>query len=104
MAIERPGLQRPKQPWHASCGRDPKESSISLPPQARDRCCNRRAPADRQGVILGVNQSAAALARILGPVFGLSLYTLTANHLLPYAFGSGLLLLMLPLLPRIKRG
>jgi hypothetical protein len=37
-------------------------------------------------------------------VFGLSLYTLTASHLLPYVFGSGLLLLMLPLLPRIRRG
>ena len=65
---------------------------------------SRRTPADRQGEVLGVNQSASALARILGPVFGLSLYKLTPSHLLPYAFASGLLLLMLPLIPRIRRG
>jgi MFS transporter, DHA1 family, tetracycline resistance protein len=65
---------------------------------------SRRSAATRQGEILGVNQSASALARILGPVFGLSLYKATGNHLLPYAFGAGLLLLMLPLMPRIRRG
>jgi MFS family permease len=65
---------------------------------------SRRTSADRQGEILGVNQSAAALARILGPVFGLTLYKASATHLLPYLFGGGLLLLMLPLIPRIRRG
>jgi DHA1 family tetracycline resistance protein-like MFS transporter len=65
---------------------------------------SRRTPADRQGEILGVNQSAAAVARILGPVLGLTLYKQTPSHLLPYVFGAGLLLLMLPLLPRIRRG
>jgi MFS family permease len=64
---------------------------------------SRRSPADRQGEILGVNQSASAMARILGPVCGLALYKATATHLLPYAFGSALLLLMLPLIPRIRR-
>jgi MFS family permease len=44
---------------------------------------SRRTDADRQGEVLGVNQSASALARILG---------------------GGLLLLMLPLIPRIRRG
>ena len=39
-----------------------------------------------------------------GPILGLSLYKLSASHLLPYLFGAGLLLLMLPLLPRIRRG
>lgn len=65
---------------------------------------SRRTSADRQGEILGVNQSASALARILGPILGLTLYKLTETHLLPYLFGAGLLLLMLPLMPRIKRG
>jgi MFS family permease len=65
---------------------------------------SRRADPDKQGEILGVNQSASALARILGPLFGLSLYKATPTHLLPYLFGSALLLLMLPLLPRIRRG
>ena len=59
---------------------------------------SRRADADRQGEILGVNQSASALARILGPIFGVSLYMATYTHLLPYLFGGALLLLMLPLL------
>jgi MFS family permease len=65
---------------------------------------SRRTVAERQGEILGVNQSASALARILGPLFGLTLYKTTPNHLLPYLFGGGLLLLMLPLIPRIRRG
>lgn len=65
---------------------------------------SRRSAASQQGEILGVNQSASALARILGPIFGLTLYKLTDAHLLPYIFGAAILLLMLPLLPRIKRG
>ena len=65
---------------------------------------SRRTDPDRQGEILGVNQSAAAMARILGPIFGVTLYKATASHLLPYVFGAGLLLLMLPLIPRIRRG
>jgi hypothetical protein len=44
------------------------------------------------------------MARIFGPIFGLSLYFLTRTHLLPYVFGAALLLLMLPLIPRIRRG
>jgi MFS family permease len=65
---------------------------------------SRRTDADRQGEILGVNQSASAMARILGPVCGLILYQVTATHLLPYLFGALLLVMMLPLLPRIRRG
>jgi len=64
---------------------------------------SRRTAADRQGEILGVNQSFSALARILGPVLGLTLYKATANHLLPYLAGGILLLSMLPLIPRIRR-
>jgi MFS family permease len=65
---------------------------------------SRRSDPARQGEVLGVNQSAAALARILGPLVGLSLYTLHPSHMLPYAFGAAVLLLMLPLIPAIRRG
>jgi DHA1 family tetracycline resistance protein-like MFS transporter len=65
---------------------------------------SRRTSADRQGEVLGVNQSASAMARILGPVFGVTLYKCTESHLLPYVAGAVLLLLMLPMLPRIRRG
>jgi MFS family permease len=65
---------------------------------------SRRTDPSRQGEVLGVNQSASAMARILGPIFGLTLYKLTPSHMLPYAFGAGLLVLMLPLIPRMKRG
>ncbi|MGL4550637.1 MAG: MFS transporter [Gemmataceae bacterium] len=65
---------------------------------------SRRTDAARQGEVLGVNQSISAMARILGPVIGLSLYAATPSHLLPYVFGGGLLLLMLPLMPLIRRG
>jgi MFS family permease len=64
---------------------------------------SRRTPADRQGEVLGVNQSASAMARIFGPMLGLSLYMSTGDHLLPYIAGVVLLLLMLPMLPRIRR-
>jgi MFS family permease len=65
---------------------------------------SRRTESSRQGEVLGVNQSASAMARILGPVLGLTLYKLTDTHLLPYVFGALLLLLMLPLIPYIRRG
>lgn len=65
---------------------------------------SRRTSADRQGEVLGVNQSASAMARILGPLFGVTLYKTTDTHLLPYIAGAILLLLMLPMLPRIRRG
>jgi MFS family permease len=73
-----------------------------LTPSAQALISRRSDPA-KQGEILGVNQSAASLARILGPIFGVSLYTLTPSHLLPYLFGAALLAVMLPLLPRISR-
>jgi MFS transporter, DHA1 family, tetracycline resistance protein len=65
---------------------------------------SRRSDPERQGEVLGVNQSAASMARILGPIFGLTLYGLTSGHLLPYLFGGALLLAMLPLIPMIRRG
>jgi len=74
-----------------------------LTPSAQALVSRRSDPA-KQGEILGVNQSAASLARILGPIFGLSLYKLNESHLLPYLFGAALLLVMLPLLPRIRHG
>ncbi len=64
---------------------------------------SRRSDPHKQGEVLGVNQSAAAMARILGPVVGLSLYKLHPSHLLPYALGAALVLLMLPLVPRLRR-
>jgi MFS family permease len=74
-----------------------------LTPSAQALISRRSDPA-RQGEVLGVNQSAAAMARILGPIVGLTLYQAQASHLLPYAFGGLLLLLMVPLLPRIRHG
>lgn len=65
---------------------------------------SRRADPERQGEVLGVNQAASALARIVGPVVGLTLYDLTSNHLLPYTFAAVLLLAMLPLMARVRRG
>jgi MFS family permease len=65
---------------------------------------SRRTDVHRQGEVLGVNQSASAMARILGPILGLTLYKATGTHMLPYLFGAGLLVLMLPLIPLIRRG
>jgi MFS family permease len=65
---------------------------------------SRRSDPTRQGEVLGVNQSASAMARILGPLVGLSLYKAHPSHLLPYALGALLIVVMLPLLPRLAKG
>ena len=49
---------------------------------------SRRSDPTRQGEVLGVNQSAAALARILGPFLGITLFFLTPTHELPYLCGA----------------
>jgi DHA1 family tetracycline resistance protein-like MFS transporter len=64
---------------------------------------SRRSDPAKQGEVLGVNQSASAMARILGPFVGLTLYKLDPSHLLPYLVGACLILLMLPLLPAIRQ-
>jgi MFS family permease len=63
---------------------------------------SRRSDPTRQGEVLGVNQSANAMARILGPMIGLSLFPLTKNHVLPYVVASGLMLIVLLLTPRLR--
>ena len=63
---------------------------------------SRRSDADRQGEVMGVNQSASAMARILGPIIGLVLYFAHSSRLLPYAFGAVVLLSMLTFIPRIQ--
>jgi MFS transporter, DHA1 family, tetracycline resistance protein len=65
---------------------------------------SRRSDPERQGEVLGVNQSFSALARILGPFLGMTLYHIHSSHLLPYVFGGVILLAMLPLVPRIQKG
>jgi len=59
---------------------------------------SRRADAERQGEVLGVNQSFASLARILGPLAGLTLFSLHPSHALPYAGSVGVLLIVVGLL------
>lgn len=46
-----------------------------------------------QGAVAGLNSSAQALGRTLGPILGTGLYELRPEY--PYAFGAGLLLLVL---------
>ena len=62
---------------------------------------SRRADADRQGEVLGVNQSFASLARIIGPVMGMSLFSLHASRVLPYTAAMLLLLVVAALVPRL---
>jgi MFS family permease len=55
---------------------------------------SRRTDPTRQGEVLNVNQSAAAMARILGPMVGISFFFMLPSHVLPYEFGAGLLFLV----------
>ena len=52
---------------------------------------SKRGDPNRQGEVLGVNQSASAMARILGPFLGLSMFDIVPTHILPFAVGAGLL-------------
>jgi DHA1 family tetracycline resistance protein-like MFS transporter len=62
---------------------------------------SRRADPERQGEVLGVNQSFASLARILGPLAGMTLFSLHPSRVLPYALSAAVLLAVAALLPRV---
>ena len=62
---------------------------------------SRRADPDRQGEVLGVNQSFASLARILGPLAGMTLFSLHPSRVLPYALSVAVLIVVATLLPRV---
>ncbi len=64
---------------------------------------SKRASASQQGEVLGVNQSSTAIARILGPAVGTLVYDVHASHAVPFAAAVGLLLLVLFLVPVIRR-
>jgi MFS family permease len=57
----------------------------------------------RQGEVLGVNQAFASLGRILGPFLGSVLFQAGASHTLPYLAAVLTLLVVVGLLPRIKK-
>jgi MFS family permease len=64
---------------------------------------SKRADPTRQGEILGANQSASALARILGPALGPSLFFIDSAHVLPYVVGAGLMTIVFLLTLRLRQ-
>ena len=60
---------------------------------------SRTADADRQGEVLGVNQSFASLGRILGPFAGSLLYAVHASRTLPFAVAVAVLAGVTALVP-----
>jgi MFS family permease len=64
---------------------------------------SRRSDPARQGEVLGVNQSAAALARILGPMVASTLFFTTPTHELPYVFGAVLMMFLLLFSLRLRQ-
>ena len=65
---------------------------------------SRLSDANRQGEVLGVNQSFSALARILGPIVGNVLFFVRhTSHVLPYLSSAVLLILVLMLLTKVRR-
>jgi DHA1 family tetracycline resistance protein-like MFS transporter len=63
---------------------------------------SKRSDPGRQGEVLGVNQSFAALGRILGPLVGLILFDVGLSHTLPYLAAVVTLIVVVMLLPRIR--
>jgi MFS family permease len=64
---------------------------------------SKSADADRQGEVLGVNQSFASLGRILGPFVGSMLFAMHATHTLPYVAAVAVLMVVATLVPRLGR-
>ena len=64
---------------------------------------SKSADADRQGEVLGVNQSFASLGRILGPFVGSMLFAMNATHTLPYVTAVAVLAFVATLVPRLGR-
>jgi MFS transporter, DHA1 family, tetracycline resistance protein len=62
---------------------------------------SKSADADRQGEVLGVNQSFASLGRILGPFVGSMLFAMNVSHTLPYVAAVSVLVFVATLLPRL---
>ena len=62
---------------------------------------SKSADADRQGEVLGVNQSFASLGRILGPFVGSMLFAMNASHTLPFVAAVAVLSFVATLLPRL---
>jgi MFS family permease len=61
---------------------------------------SKSADADRQGEVLGVNQSFASLGRILGPFVGSTLYAMHPSHTLPFVVAVAVLCLVAALISR----
>jgi MFS transporter, DHA1 family, tetracycline resistance protein len=64
---------------------------------------SKRADPARQGEILGANQSASALGRILGPALGSWLFFATPSHVLPYLVGAALMALVFGMTMRLRQ-
>jgi len=62
---------------------------------------SRRADPNRQGEILGVNQSFAAIGRILGPLLGSYVFWMHPSRTLPFVCAGGLLILVLLLMSSV---
>ena len=63
---------------------------------------SKRTDPDRQGEVLGVNQSFASLGRIVGPFVGSLLFGLHPSHALPFATAVLVLAGVAALLPRVR--
>jgi MFS family permease len=63
---------------------------------------SRRSDPTQQGEILGANQGASALARILGPFIGLSTFHLEPAHITPYGMSAVLLFLVFLMSLRLR--
>ncbi len=63
---------------------------------------SKRADPARQGEVLGVSQSFAALARIIGPLVGVAVYYQHESRVLPFVVASLLLVGVILLLPKVR--
>jgi MFS transporter, DHA1 family, tetracycline resistance protein len=63
---------------------------------------SRRSDPNQQGEILGANQGFSALARILGPLIGLSTFKLEPSHITPYAMSAVLLFVVFLMSLRLR--
>ena len=63
---------------------------------------SKRADPSQQGEVIGVNQSFASLARIIGPMIGSAVFFLHDSRVIPFVAASLLMLGVIGLLPRVR--
>ena len=75
--------------WHLACVAPFMATGTGILMPSRNSLLSRSVPSDRQGAVMGLNQSSAALGRVIGPAAAGVIYEMSMG--LPFYVGAGLM-------------